>query len=138
MDFSNSPSSSISNNNSLPKLMNAITSCCDAISSAFDVTFDKVSGFASNVWAGVKTGWIFVDVILRNLILLSRHMSDLARELGNWMKFAVEELVSMLYDVEAKIMWYLIENNFFRENFGWLAEGIVSLIKNIRYNLVLA
>jgi len=134
MDFSNSPSTKIETVNSLS---NAINACCDAINDALNVTFDKVSWFASNMWSGVKKWWIFVDVIIRNLILISRHFSDLSREIWKGVEFVTGQVVEMLYDIESKITKYLIENHFFYENFGRLAEWIISLSKNIRYNLII-
>lgn len=53
--MNNSAASTISLSNSMEttQLMNSISECCDNIIDALNISFYKVSAFASQVWSGV-------------------------------------------------------------------------------------
>lgn len=128
----------VSSSQEVINLTNAIRSCCDALTSLFQTTFEQVSNFASYVWSGVKKGDLFVDLIIRNLLLLEKHLSDLAKAIHFWTtSFLSSDLISFLYDIESDLIYRMQTNNFFYHTFWWIVKWVLSLVKYIRWVLPL-
>lgn len=92
--------------------------CCDSIANVLTTTFDQVSTFAQSVWTAIKRVDLFVDVIVRNLILLEKHVTDLARAIDSGIhSFALTDIIPFLYTIEDFLVQQMMSNAFFARTF---------------------
>ncbi len=139
--MNNSAASTISLSNSMEttQLMNSISDCCDNIFDALNISFDKVSAFASQVWSGVVQWDLFVDKIVFNLMKLKQHLNDFVNAIQKeTTDFIADQVIPFLYDIEWKLISTMQANTFLYNTFGWLITWILSLIKFVRRNLQLS
>lgn len=135
MELTQTPS--VRNNTDVSRLINAISSCCQEISDAFSTSFESVSDFASKTRSGIKQGWILVDIVVRNLILLQKHLTDLYEHIVfKKNTFVQEDIVPFLYQVEENLCRYMQTNQFFRHTFARVINGIIALVQHLRENMI--
>ena len=121
----------------LTNVINAINNCINQLANVLSTSFDQVSWFASTVSYWIQNWWDLVDSVIRNLLLLERHMHDLYSYISQSIdEFNAENLVPMLYDIEENLTKRIQSNNFFMNTFWWLVQWLLRFIQVIRLSFV--
>ena len=121
-----------------PGIRRKVTRFYGIIQFSYFQVYRPISYPAQGVWTAIKHAGLFVDVIVRNLILLEKHIADLTSAISSGVhNFVVEDIVPFLYNIEEFLVQQMKESIFFERTFGWLAKGIIYFIQHMRGSIVI-
>lgn len=117
---------------SITKLMDKITSTCDQLIGALEVSKDGVSSYGVKITDNAMSSE-FVDRVVGYLLLLKKHMFDLKKHAHHHFKNASDckHIVEHLLETTDKLKIKMLENIFFHNTYGLLVMEIAEAIDKI-------
>ena len=92
-----------------------------------EVSKDGVSSYGVRITENAM-GTDYVDRVVSCLLLLKKHMLDLRKNIRSHANFqdseAISHIVEHLLETQDKLKAKMMENNYFRNTYGYLVEEI--------------
>jgi len=115
---------------SVSRLMDKIGSTCDQLIWVLEVSKDGISSYGTRITENAMSTE-FVDRVVGYLLLLKKHMFDLRKNIRNHGNFQeshqVSHVVEHLLETQDKLKTKMLENNYFRNTYGYLVEEIFEM-----------
>ncbi len=116
---------------SVSKLMDKISSTCDQLIGTLEISKDGVSSYGVRITDNAMSTE-FVDRVINNLLLLKKHMFDLRKHIHSHINFQdkseIGHIIEHLFETQDKLKEKMIENNYFRNTYGYLVEEIFDMV----------
>lgn len=120
-------------------LLDKITTTCDALISALELTTEQASQYGGGIVQSFESE--YVDIVIRTLLQLRAYTTRLGKEINNGLVKSKEELallVEGMQDLDDKLVNLMRKNGSIRNNFAFGLEEIRTAIREIKENMLIS
>lgn len=119
--------------NKINVLVDKINATCDALISALEINSEKVSSYNMTIVDRMNIQSEFVDLVVKNILLIKRHLSELQKKMNDTVLFDtwdLETMVSSLKNTSDNLNQLLISDNNFNNIYSMPVLEIQNMIED--------